>query len=145
MWACGGMADARDLKSLVREDVWVRIPPCPVENAVFEIAYQVGGRTVAKSSRRKACDGLLLHVVTDELVVRGGGGSAGMTGEPLNHKLIDTEPRQIRAKRSPKIVNCAVGHFRPLDDFAETLVDTHLIQAPEWTAVLERGSLQASQ
>ncbi len=33
--ASGGMADARDLKSLVREDVRVRFPPRLVENAVL--------------------------------------------------------------------------------------------------------------
>ena len=27
MWASGGMADARDLKSLILMSVWVRIPP----------------------------------------------------------------------------------------------------------------------
>jgi len=36
IWRYGGMADTRDLKSLVRNNVWVRVPPSLQKELTFK-------------------------------------------------------------------------------------------------------------
>ena len=45
--ASGGTADAADLKSVARESVWVRIPPCAPDRAIGERVVHRTGRPVS--------------------------------------------------------------------------------------------------